>query len=189
MTLRRVEVLDAATGGDVIMSLADSASLTPVVARPAPAVRAAERLRLGAGLRAYVYMWIPVDRAKPPRTLRHRLTFQTADTGSTVVLEGTITPVTQTAVAISPPVSGEWAAFNGPANNSGHRRLVLALDGHVAIGQRFAIDYLKVDSTGTSHHGDPSKNSNYFAYGTQLQGRAARQFGKLHRAACAFPDC
>jgi murein DD-endopeptidase MepM/ murein hydrolase activator NlpD len=89
------------------------------------------------------------------------------DTG-TVVLEGTTIPVANNAVVLTPPIRGEWAAFNGPANASGHRRLVLALDGHVAIGQRFAIDFLRVDSSGNSHRGDPLKNANYYAYGTEL---------------------
>ncbi|HEX3867989.1 MAG TPA: M23 family metallopeptidase [Gemmatimonadaceae bacterium] len=171
MTLRRVEVLDAATGGSVIFTLADNA-LQQAVARPAPRIPAAERLTIGPGLRAYVYLWVPVDANHPPSVLRHRLTFQPADTGAAFQLEGTITPVTRTAVAISPPVQGEWVAINGPSNTSGHRRLVLALDGHVAIGQRFAIDYVRFDSAGTSHVGDPSNNSNYYAYGTELHAVA-----------------
>jgi murein DD-endopeptidase len=174
MTLRRVEVIDDASRATV-MSLADSALLR-VIVRPAPPIPAAQRARIGAGLRAYVYLWIPVDANHPPATLHHRLTFkpEPPDTSKAVadtsleVLEGTVTPVERAAVVISPPVRGEWAAFNGPSNSSGHRRLVLGLDGHVAIGQRFAIDFLQVDSTGSSHHGDPSRNENYYAYGTPL---------------------
>lgn len=174
MILRRVEVMDDASGATVI-SLADSALLR-AMARPAPPIPAAQRARIGAGLRAYVYLWIPVDARHPPARLRHRLTFrpEPADSSTTPadttleVLEGTVTPVEREAVVISPPVRGEWAAFNGPSNSSGHRRLVLGLEGHVAIGQRFAIDFLQVDSTGSSHHGDPSKNENYYAYGTPL---------------------
>ncbi|HEV8498918.1 MAG TPA: M23 family metallopeptidase [Gemmatimonadaceae bacterium] len=182
MTLRRVEVIDDASHATV-MNLADSALLR-VIVRPAPVIPAAQRAKIGAGLRAYVYLWIPVDAAHPPATLRHRLTFRPERADSTkapadsskaqppdttlVVLEGTVTPVAHDVVVISPPVRGEWAAFNGPSNSSGHRRLVLGLDGHVAIGQRFAIDFLQVDSTGNSHHGDPSKNENYYAYGTPL---------------------
>jgi hypothetical protein len=155
--------------------LADSALLR-VLARPAPQIPAAQRARIGAGLRAYVYLWIPVDANHPPSRLRHRLTFRPESADSTKpaadasleVLEGTVTPVEHDAVVISPPVRGEWAAFNGPSNSSGHRRLVLGLDGHVAIGQRFAIDFLQVDSAGNSHHGDPSKNENYYDYGTPL---------------------
>ena len=175
MTLRRVEVIDDASHATV-MSLADSALLR-VIVRPAPVIPAAQRAKIGAGLRAYVYLWIPVDATHPPTTLHHRLTFKPEPTDSSkaqpadttlVVLEGTVTPVAHDVVVISPPVRGEWAAFNGPSNSSGHRRLVLGLDGHVAIGQRFAIDFLQVDSAGNSHHGDPSKNENYYAYGTPL---------------------
>jgi murein DD-endopeptidase MepM/ murein hydrolase activator NlpD len=175
MRLRRVEVLDADNRTVVVSTLADTALLR-AVARPAPAIPVAQRLEIGAGLRAYVYLWIPVSRATAPTRLTHRLTlqriaFDTTVVGkdtSIVVLEGTTIPVEREAIVISPPVRGEWAAFNGPSNASGHRRLVLALDGHVASGQRFAIDYLQVDSTGSSRHGDASDNKNYYAYGTEL---------------------
>jgi hypothetical protein len=165
MTLRRVEVLAA---GKVIATLADAdSSLLRSTSRVAQ-VPLADRLKLDGGARATVYLWVPVDRANPPAQLRHRLTFQ-RDT-VTEVLEGTTIPIERSAVAISPPVRGEWAAFNGPSNASGHRRLVLALDGHTASGQRFAIDFLQVDSAGNSRRPgtDASKNSNYYAWGTEL---------------------
>jgi murein DD-endopeptidase len=175
MTLRRVDVLDADKRGTPVMSLSDSALLR-AVARPAPNIPAASRMQTGPGLRAYVYLWIPTTKAAAPSRLMHRLTFQRARTDSSaagtdtssIVLEGTTIPVEREAVVISPPVRGEWAAFNGPSNASGHRRLVLALEGHVASGQRFAIDFLQVDSAGKSYHGDAAKNSNYIAYGTEL---------------------
>lgn len=175
MTLRRVEVFDPEQAGAVVERLEDNALLA-AAARPAPNVPLAQRLLIGAGLRAYVYVWFPTTRANPPAMIRHRLTFlrvvtdtakHTTDS-STIVLEGTTTSVEREAVAIAPPVRGEWAAFNGPSNSSGHRRLVLALDGHVASGQRFAIDFLQVDSAGRSYHGDPSSNENYYDYGTPL---------------------
>ncbi|MEP6491352.1 MAG: M23 family metallopeptidase [bacterium] len=168
MTLRRVDVLDADKKGVIVMSLVDSALLR-AVARPAPAIPAAERLRIGPGLRAYVYMWMPVDRDNPPMRLTQRLTFQHANS-LTEVLDGATIPVERAAIAMSPPLRGEWAALNGPSNASGHRRLVLALDGHVASGQRFAIDFLQVDSTGGSRRpgSDAAKNANYYAYGHEL---------------------
>jgi murein DD-endopeptidase MepM/ murein hydrolase activator NlpD len=127
-----------------------------------------KRGRIGPGLRAYVYMWLAVDRNRPPAKITHRLTFQRDTT--TDVLVGTTIPVEREAVRISAPFHGEWAAFNGPSNASGHRRLVLGLEGHTAIGQRFAIDYLKIDSTGSSRRpgSDPLKNDSYYAYGTEL---------------------
>jgi hypothetical protein len=169
LTLRRVEVLDPDKSGAVLGSLTDSVLLRSV-SRPTQ-IPAAERLQLAGGTRAYVYLWIPVDRNNPPARLKHRLTFQRSDSASTTeVLEGTQIPVERAAVVISPPVRGEWAAFNGPSNASGHRRLVLALEGHVASGQRFAIDFLQVDSAGSSHRpgSDPLKNSSYYAYGHEL---------------------
>jgi murein DD-endopeptidase MepM/ murein hydrolase activator NlpD len=168
MTLHRVEVFDADKRANIVANLADS-GLFRAVARPAPATPVADRTTMAGGTRVYVYLWIPVDRNTAPTRLTHRLTLQRVGADSSpVVLEGTTIPVERDAIVIAPPVRGEWAAFNGPSNSSGHRRLVLALDGHVASGQRFAIDYLQVDSAGSSRHGDPAKNTSYYAYGTEL---------------------
>ena len=165
MTLRRVEVVSA---GKVLSSLSDADTSLQRATSRVTQIPVADRLKLDGGARAIVYLWVPVDRANPPAQLRHRLTLQ-RDT-VTEVLEGTTTPVERAAVSISPAVRGEWAAFNGPSNASGHRRLVLALDGHTASGQRFAIDFLQVDSLGSSRRPgtEASKNSNYYAYGTEL---------------------
>jgi murein DD-endopeptidase MepM/ murein hydrolase activator NlpD len=169
MSLRRVEVLDA-DKGTVLSSLADSALLRAVARAGAP-VPIAERLQIGGGLRAYVYLWMPVEAGSPLVRLRHRLTLRklTGDS-ATEVLDGAEVPVERAAVAIGAPLRGEWAAFNGPSNASGHRRLVMAFDGHVASGQRYAIDFLQVDSIGGSRRpgSDASKNANYYAYGSEL---------------------
>jgi murein DD-endopeptidase len=171
MWLRRVEVLNF--GGGTIFTLADSALSRATARTGPPGGSAAERTQIGSGMRTYVYLWIPVDRDHPPATLRHRLTLQGAGRDTSVqVAEGTPIAVEPRAVTIASPLRGEWAAFNGPSNASGHRRLVLALDGHTASGQRFAIDFLKVDSSGSSHRGDASKNENYYAYGTELHAVA-----------------
>jgi len=185
MYLRRVEVLDASHAS--VFALSDSAMIRALARVAPPTCRAAdttsrpaveclpasERAQIPAGVRAYVYLWIPVDASRPPAKLSHRLTFRRAGGDSSdVALEGTTIPVATDLAVISAPFHGEWAAFNGPSNASGHRRLVLGLDGHTAIGQRFAIDFLQLDSTGSSHHGDPLKNESYYAYGTPLMAVA-----------------
>lgn len=169
LTLRKVEVLTVggARPGTVALTLADSA-LVRATARVGPAVPVADRMRIGGGLLAYVYLWVPTDAERPPTALTHRLTFARGASDTTDVLTGTPIPVTPRAVAISPPMHGQWVAFNGPSNTSGHRRLVLGLDGHTAIGQRFAIDFLQIDSAGRTFTGDSLKNSSYYAYGTPL---------------------
>jgi hypothetical protein len=49
-----------------------------------------------------------------------------------------------------------------------HRRSVTALHGRARIGQRFAIDWVKVGSNGDSHHGDESRNENWWGYGEPI---------------------
>jgi murein DD-endopeptidase len=168
--LTRVEVLDS--DGATVGSLADSA-LIRAVARPGLPARAPEPLSIGAGLRAIVYFWLRVDSNHPPAQVHHRLLITRGAADSIKeTLEGSPVPVTPRAVEISPPFGGQWAALNGPSNASGHRRLVLALNGADASAQRFAIDYLKVDSTWKSYSGDRTKNSSYYAYGTEIHSVA-----------------
>jgi hypothetical protein len=114
-------------------------------------------------------VWMRLDQNRPPARLRHRLALRRDTVGSAEqVLEGAAVAVAPRAVSITPPFHGEWVAVNGPSNTSGHRRLGMALNGVVASGQRFGIDYLKIDSAGRSYVGDRLKNSSYYAYGTPL---------------------
>jgi hypothetical protein len=95
------------------------------------------------------------------------LTLQRANdsTAQPLTLEGGATRVERNIVVIGPPLRGDWAALNGPSNASGHRRLVLALNGDLASAQRFGIDFLKLDESGKRMSGDSLKNASYFAYG------------------------
>ena len=173
LRLSRVEILDGATRGGVLSSLSDSA-LVRSIARPGLPARAPDRTILGAGLRAIVYVWMQLDPNKTPTTLSHRLTLQRpADSAARadtmpVTLQGTLITIDRRIAEISPPLRGRWVALNGPSNTSGHRRLVLGLNGSVASGQRFAIDFLEVDDQGRSTRTDRSKNENFYAYGKEL---------------------
>ena len=173
ITLRQIDVLPAdrvggptlASSSAPLMTLADS-TLLGALARPGARLPPAERAHVGPGLRAVVYMWVPIT-GQAPRAIRHRLTV-VADTGSTtpLVLETAAVPVTSDLLVVSPPLrGGVWLAANGPAAESGHRRAMLPLEGSFHIAQRFAIDWLKVDSAGKSFKGDQLKNSSYYAYG------------------------
>jgi len=173
LALRRIDVLGA--GGASLGALADSA-IPAAVARPGLQLPAAARPKIGSGLRAVVYMWIPLADGTPaPRSIRHRVTFQQLrsdtsktipDTGKTVIAESGEVGVTGDAVAIGPPLrGGSWLAANGPAAGSGHRRAMIAIDGGQFIAQRFAIDYVKSNGTGRRFTGDSLKNESYAAYG------------------------
>ena len=175
IVLRAVEVLrEEARGGSApgtagaLVSLSDSA-LARSLSRPgvSPAPAAGERARVGGGLRAVVFFWVPVDPRTPPTALRHRLTLAAgSDTGAVHVIEGARIPVRNDVAVIGPPLrGGTWFAANGPDSLSGHRRGLLPVDGNASVAQRFGIDYLIVDDSGRTHVGDRLKNESYYAEG------------------------
>lgn len=186
VALRRVEVLDAKDTTRVLWTVSDSGGgggggLNRVIARPGVTSPPSERLNFAGATRGTIFVWVPVDAHRPPAAVKHRLTFQrvpnataaasaaAADT-ATMMLTGATTSVVPAAVMIRPPLRGEWMAGNGPSNSSGHRRTAIALDGTVAIGQRFAIDFLQVDSAGRSWRPgtDSTDNRSYYAYGKEI---------------------
>jgi hypothetical protein len=164
LTLMRVDVLDAADGR-ALHTLADSA-LIPVINRPGPMMEAVKRPTLEGGLRAVLYMWIPLRDAARPDGLRHRVTLLHDSTEH--VIETALVPVYGTGALISPPLRGEWVAVNGPSNASGHRRLVMALNGRIASGQRFGIDFLRLGPGDSIFTGNGSKNENNAGYGADV---------------------
>ena len=72
-------------------------------------------------------------------------------------------------LAVAAPLrGGPWMAGNGPSNAGHHRRMLLALNGRVTISQRFAYDFMKLGERGKAVQGDPSKNENWFGYGSEV---------------------
>ena len=169
LTLTKVEVLSGDADGRVLLSLADSA-LVRALSRPgvAPAPPFAERATLGGGLRAVVFLWVPLTGGSAPASLRHRLTLSrgTGDSLRTDVLTGSLTSVTREPALIGPPLRGDgWLTGNGPDPQTGHRRALIPIDGTPAIAQRFAIDYVKMDQNGRRFNGDSLANDSYYAEG------------------------
>jgi len=71
---------------------------------------------------------------------------------------------------LGPPLAGDhWVATNGCCGPDGvHRTTVLPVNGHLADGQRFAIDYMRFDDEGWLVHGDPADVHSYTAYGAEV---------------------
>jgi hypothetical protein len=171
LTVRRVEVLEPSAAGRVLLALEDTA-LANAMLRPgvAPPPAAIDRPRVTGGLRAVVYMWAPVDARTPPARIRHRVTLVrgSGDSASTVVVEGGAVAVSADVATIAPPLrGGPWLAANGPDPVAGHRRALIPIEGTPAIAQRFAIDYVKVDSSGRTFTGDRLNNASYYAQGME----------------------
>jgi hypothetical protein len=169
-TLTRVEVLSGEPDGRVLLALADSA-LARALSRPgiAPAPPLLERALVNGGLRAVVFLWVPLDHRGAPGSLRHRVTISqgSGDSARTHTIEGGRTPVIRDVAVIGPPLRGTgWLTANGPDPQTGHRRGLIPVDGTAAIAQRFGIDYVKMDTNGRRFTGDSLKNESYFAHGT-----------------------
>ncbi len=167
LTLRRVEVLQASDGR--VLHMVEDSALARDLARPGVSAPLAERTRIAPGLRAQVFLWVPVDRNNPPAAVRQRLTFErVAPDTATSVLEGATVAVNRDIAMIGPPLLGEWLAVNGPSNPSGHRRTTVALNGLTTVPQRFGIDFLQVDAQGNSFRTNRSVNENFLAEGTEV---------------------
>ncbi len=166
VTLKKLEVMSS-PDQRVVLTLSDS-GLMRAVSRPgmAPAAQT-ERLKVAGGMRAVVFLWVPVTGATP-KSIQHRLTIETGtgDSVRTQTLDGAVVSVTAEAVAIGPPLrGGPWLAANGPADASGHRRSLIPISGTPAIAQRFAIDWVKIDDGNKTFKGDSLKNESYYAEG------------------------
>lgn len=138
------------------------------VARPGVTASATEeKLKLGAGLRLIVHLWLAFDTpAEAPASFHHRLSFKVGDYPDELSVECARAIVAKGPVVISPPLRGsEWLAANGPSNTSGHRRALVPVGGGAHIAQRFAIDFVQLREDGRTFTGDAKENKNYRCYG------------------------
>jgi hypothetical protein len=165
LTWTALEASDAAAG-TVLFSASDSV-LVRDMSRPGATgslVAPTNRPKIGPGSRAVYFAYYPLTAAQRPAKLRHRLTLTDSIGTRTLVMRDV--DVTAEPAVLGPPLKGgNWLAANGPARNSGHRRSLLPIDGVPSIAQRFAIDYVMIDSTGSTFRGDRLKNENYYAQG------------------------
>jgi len=164
--LTKVEAISGDSAGRSLVAYA-GAELETVMSRPGQP-GATEKSKLGGGTMAVVYMWATLDTAEAlPATIRQRLSVKIGTYPEEMTVETAPIPVGRPAIEISAPLRGDhWLAGNGPSNSSGHRRALLPIDGHAAIAQRFAIDWVRLRDDGKTFHDDEKDNKNYLAYGT-----------------------
>ena len=154
-------------GGHPLLHLA-GAELTKACARPGRHdVPEDRRLQLDGGGLALVYLWVPLESARVPAALDHRIVVK--QKGEELTVPDVRVAVRNVAPRVfSPPLrGGGWLAGNGPSNKSPHRLTVVPLGGHARIPQRFAVDWVKVGADGKTFTGDPTRNTSYAAYGAE----------------------
>lgn len=126
---------------------------------------------LAGGKWSVVFVWLDLDTDNIPHALRHRLRVVAPAfiQFGTQTIEGGAAAITAGARVIGPPLKGGlWWAADGPSNDSGHRRTLIAVDGKARIPERFATDWARIDETGQLLKGDSTKNSSYFGYGSEV---------------------
>jgi hypothetical protein len=186
VTLERVEVRDrqAPAGRPPLLDL-QGATLDAALMRPGAPLDDPERRVLTAGRTAILYVWLQTPPQAVPAVVTHRFIAR-AETptpanandqvlgppqvaGGSVEITGVDVPVGMAAPpVIGAPLAGDlWLAGNGPDNNVGHRRVMMALAGEGRFPQRFAIDWVRLFPDGHTFQGDPEDNRSYRAFGAE----------------------
>ena len=123
------------------------------------------------GTTAVVHVWVTLpNSAAVPRVLRNRLVL--SDDGVEGPIEIRADVQRTLPLVLGPPLRGGlWFAHNGPADHlSAHWGSVLVQDGRTTIPQRFAIDFIGLDSSGRGVRGEvqQSSNSDWIGFGADV---------------------
>lgn len=127
-----------------------------------------DKLNIGGGQTAVVYMWVTLEgSAGVPTAIDHKIAVKVGTYPEAITVRCARIAVGRDVPVISPPLRGDsWLAGNGPANSSPHRRALIPINGRAQIAQRFAIDWVRMNSDGKTFGGDEKNNKNYRAYGS-----------------------
>jgi hypothetical protein len=175
LTLKRLEIFADTDKSQPLKIISDD-TLSAIMLEAGSMSGAKDSQTIGPAKRAVIFLWIEVEPDKrPPATLKHRMVFAVGAPGSNppeATLEDFPVVVSQDAVPLlSPPFAGGVWLAGDFANDSGHRRAIAAIDGHIHAPERFAIDWVKVGPNGDSHDGT-TRNENWWGYGEPIHAVA-----------------
>lgn len=172
LTLERIEIFSNSENSQPLQSLSGDA-LSATILKVGATGGEKQPGTIDPGRRVVAFLWVNLALdSKIPRTLEHRLTFVSAGSGDSensgsaesILEDFSVSTDSQPALVLSPPFrGGVWLAGDGPANDSPHRRALLAIDGHIYAPERFASDWVMVGPNGDSHNGT-DRNQDYWAY-------------------------
>ncbi len=139
---------------------------------------------------ALVFLMLDLGKAKAPATIDHTLRVMD-DKG--VPHEVALAPLgvsSERPIVIGAPLRGRWMAGDSASNapDAAHRRAVMVFDGRAYDAQRFAIDWVQVqtiDGVTTTWKGPEDKNASYFCYDQPIYSVAD---GKVVGASDGAPE-
>jgi len=184
-TVKGVQVL---AGGKVVASLSGK-RLSAVMVRFSDPGKPGTTLAKGEA--GFVLMDVSFKRgAKIPRRLTHRLTIATKPRNTTAAHRykaGSTTVSGRPALVVAPPLRGEgWIVGNGCCEAlTSHRAALLPVNGALANGERYAIDFIQVQPNGMLATGPLTELSSYPFFGDEVISSTA---GKVVRVVDGKPE-
>ena len=173
-TLKKIEVIDASHPARVLATYTGKALLDSLrTLQPLPA----ESPVIPLNSSRLLFVELAFKPGEVPRAVTQRLSILGAAnpapsapptaleyTAGKIVLGQSPLPV------IGPPLSGSgWVAINGCCNSLIiHRGSFLGVNGGFFDGQRFAIDYMRLNKRGELVRGNPDNVENYVGYGAKV---------------------
>ena len=185
VTMKSVQVL---AGGKVLATLAGK-KLRDTMVRFSDPTKPGTTLDKGeAGFVLMDVSFKPGE--KIPRRLTHRLRIATEPLNTTSAHSYTAgpTPVSKRrALVIAPPLRGDgWIVGNGCCEAlTSHRGALLPVNGILANGERYAIDFIQVQPNGMLATGPLTELSSYPFFGDEVIAAAA---GKVVRVVDRYPE-
>jgi hypothetical protein len=131
-----------------------------------------------AGRSVIVFLMLDLGKSSAPSAIAHTLHVVSEQNEPHDIVLAPL-PVTQEKpIVVAPPLRGQWIAGDAVNNlpDAAHRRAVLIDNGHAWLAQRFAIDWVQiqtVNSVKTTFKGPEDKNESYFCYDQPIYNVAA----------------
>ena len=128
---------------------------------------------IGPGRRAVLYINAPAPAGLASGLITHdlRLSEVVPDgAGAIFTVTGGLAKIdTATLPRLSAPLrGGPWVAVYEPRMERGHRRVFYATEGAATLPGRFAIDWMKVDTSGKLSSGDANIPANHYGFGAEV---------------------
>jgi hypothetical protein len=174
-TIQKIDVLPASNPSHVLASYQGSILQSQLRTLGKTPVANADIEFDGARL---FLVQLAFDQGTPiPQRFLHRITLlggavPAPTPQNPVTLQYTIAPieVTKKVLVVGPPLKGKgWVAFNGCCEIGGaHRAASQTVNGGIYFGQRFAIDWMRLDDKGRLLNGAEANLHSYAAYGADV---------------------
>lgn len=124
--------------------------------------------KLAPGTGTFVYMEVP-EMGRDLNPLNNILTYIPDGDHTVQTVSVSTQLINKQPLLIGSPLSGDnWAAIYDPAWERGHRRVFFTVDGTYRIPGRFAIDFIKLDSSGRFAKGSQDSIKNWYGYGADV---------------------